>query len=59
MSMAAAGFKLREILGDLARHYITRALEESDGVKKQAAELLGFNNYQTLSNWMEKYGIDS
>jgi DNA-binding NtrC family response regulator len=54
-----AGFRLREVLGDVARHYIIRALAESGGVKKEAAELLGFSNYQTLSNWMAKYGIDT
>jgi DNA-binding NtrC family response regulator len=54
-----AGFRLRDILGDVARHYITRALAESGGVKKEAAELLGFGNYQTLSNWMTKYGIET
>ena len=25
----------------------------------RAAELLGIANYQTLSNWMKKYGIES
>jgi len=51
------GFQLREILGDVARHYIGRALAQTGGVKKDAAELLGFSNYQTLSNWMDKYGV--
>ena len=53
-----SGLELRDILGDVARHYILRALESSGGVKKEAAKLLGFSNYQTLSNWMDKYGIE-
>jgi transcriptional regulator with GAF, ATPase, and Fis domain len=48
---------LRAVLGDVARHYIERALEESGGVKAKAAKLLGIPSYQTLSNWMDKYGV--
>ena len=50
------GFDLPEIMGDVARHYIDRALEESGGNKTKAAKLLGLNSYQTLTNWIEKYG---
>lgn len=50
-------FNLEELLGIVAKNYIERALKESGGVKKRAAELLGFEHYQTLSNWMEKYGV--
>ena len=49
------GFSLSSLLGDVTRHYINRALEEAQGVKSKAAALLGFNNYQTLSNWIDKY----
>ncbi|OQY33746.1 MAG: hypothetical protein B6241_06745 [Spirochaetaceae bacterium 4572_59] len=38
-------------------YYIQEALKQSGGVKKRAAELLGFKNYQTLSMQMEKLGI--
>lgn len=51
-------FNLEELLGVVAKSYIERALKESGGVKKRAAELLGFEHYQTLSNWMEKYGVN-
>jgi DNA-binding NtrC family response regulator len=53
-----AGFDLRELIGIIARHYLEKALEESGGNKTKAAELLGFSNYQTLSNWCSKYGLD-
>jgi DNA-binding protein Fis len=33
-------------------------MEESGGSKSKAAEMLGLKNYQTLTNWMEKYGVN-
>lgn len=52
-------FDINEPIAEVVRHYIDRALAESGGVKKRAAALLGFSSYQTLTNWMRKYGIDS
>jgi DNA-binding NtrC family response regulator len=52
-----AGFDLRDLIGEVARHYLARALTVSGRRKKRAAELLGFSNYQTLDNWLSKYGI--
>ena len=49
------GINLPEIMGEVARHYIDRALENSGGNKTKAANLLGLNSYQTLTNWIEKY----
>lgn len=49
------GFSLRDILGDVSRHYLERALHEMHGNKTAAAKLLGFNSYQTLKNWVKKY----
>jgi DNA-binding protein Fis len=40
----------------VASHYLDRAMRESGGVKARAAELLGFEQYQTLTNWLNKYG---
>lgn len=48
-------FDLPEIMGDVARHYIDRAMEECGGNKTKAAKRLGLNSYQTLTNWIEKY----
>jgi len=47
------GFNLQEVLDFVTLHYIDRALGETGGIKKKAAELLGINNYQTLSNWIK------
>lgn len=51
-------FELSAVLAEVARHYIERALEDSAGVKTAAAKLLGMGSYQTLNNWMKKYGVE-
>jgi transcriptional regulator with PAS, ATPase and Fis domain len=51
------GFKLMDLLGDVARHYLARAITEAQGNKTKAASLIGFSNYQTLKNWLEKYEV--
>ncbi len=51
------GFALEEVIGTVARHYIDKAMQEAGGIKARAAKLLGFNTYQTLTNWMKRYGI--
>jgi transcriptional regulator with PAS, ATPase and Fis domain len=48
------GFSLDDYLDDVQRRFLQRAMDEAGGVKKRAAELLGFDNYQTLSNRLEK-----
>ena len=52
------GFDLEELLGEVAVSYMGRAMEETRGNKSLAADLLGFKNYQTLSNWLKRYGMD-
>jgi len=52
------GFSLPDMLSDVARHYLMRALEESKGNKTKIASLVGLSNYQTVSNWLKKYGIE-
>lgn len=51
------GIDIQEIIGDLVSHYIHRALDHTGQNKTKAAELLGLKNYQTLNNWIEKYGV--
>lgn len=55
----ADGVELEEVLATVARHYIERALAHSHNNKTQAATLLGLGSYQTLTNWMKRYGIDA
>lgn len=52
------GIDLQKIIGEVSRHYIKRAIESTEGNKSNAAKLLGFPSYQTISNWIKKYGLD-
>ena len=51
------GFSLEKHLEEIQRHYLRRALEEAGGVKRRAAELLGYRNCQTLAAQLERLGI--
>ncbi len=53
-----SGFNLADLLAKVARHYLQRALAEAQGNKTRAAEIVGLSSYQTLKNWMEKYGVE-
>jgi DNA-binding NtrC family response regulator len=50
-------FNLSELLKEVARHYLTRAMDEAQGNKTKAAELVGLPSYQTLTNWLSKYEV--
>ncbi len=51
--------QLPDLMAELAKHYLERALGEADGNKTKAAELVGLPSYQTLTNWMGKYGVNA
>ena len=51
------GLDLPALMADLARHYLERALDEAGGNKTRAAELIGLPSYQTLTNWLARYGV--
>jgi DNA-binding NtrC family response regulator len=50
---------LPELLSAVARHYLERALDEAGGNKTRAAKLVGLPSYQTLTNWMKRYGVSA
>src|SRR5439155_19664290 len=52
------GVDLEGILQEVARHYLTRAVEATRGNRTQAAKLVGLASHQTLSNWMKKYELE-
>jgi DNA-binding NtrC family response regulator len=52
------GFNLQEIIAEVARHYLQRAMKEANNNKSKAANLIGLPNYQTLTNWLQKYDVD-
>ena len=51
------GVALPDLMADVARHYLERAMVQAHGNKSEAARLLGLGSYQTLSNWLQKYGV--
>ena len=51
------GFSLPDLIANVARHYLERAMEEAAGNKSRAADLVGLASYQTLTNWLSKYGV--
>jgi len=51
------GFNLSNLLDEVARHYLGRAMDEAKGNKTKAAELVGLPSYQTLSNWLARYEV--
>jgi DNA-binding NtrC family response regulator len=52
-----SGFNLPELLKEVTRHYLGRAMEEAHGNKTKAAELVGLSSYQTLTNWLAKHEV--
>lgn len=51
------GLSLPDLIQDVARHYLKRAMEQAAGNKTVAAELVGLPSYQTLTNWLNRYGL--
>ncbi len=51
------GIDLQALLAEVAEHYLSRVLKLTANNKTKAAELLKFANYQTLTNWINKYNI--
>jgi len=52
------GFSLPNLIAEVAVHYLQRAVAESKGNKTKIATLVGLSNYQTVTNWMKKYGLE-
>jgi DNA-binding NtrC family response regulator len=54
----AEGFSLPDHLAEIARQYLEQAMKECGGNKSKAAKLLGLPNYQTLTNWLKRHGVE-
>jgi transcriptional regulator with PAS, ATPase and Fis domain len=52
------GINLIEIIKTVAIHYLKRGLQKAGGNKTEAARILGLPSYQTLTNWLKKYGLE-
>lgn len=48
---------INEIIDNVAKHYLSRALRESGGNKTMASKLIGLPNHQTFTNWMKKHKV--
>jgi DNA-binding NtrC family response regulator len=51
------GFDVGSVIREVERHYLERAMEEGQGVKSKAAELLGLGSYQTVTDWLKRHGM--
>ena len=51
------GIDLPEIIKEVEKHYIVKAMKETGQNKTKAAELLGYSNYQNLDNRIKKLGL--
>jgi len=51
------GLDLPGLLATVVRHCPEGALDEAAGNKTRAARLVGLPRYQTLTNWMKRYGV--
>ncbi len=52
------GLNIEKVMGEVARHYLERAFREAGGNKTKAANLVGLSNYQTFTNWSQRYDIE-
>jgi transcriptional regulator with PAS, ATPase and Fis domain len=52
------GFNLNDLLKEVARDYLARALAETAGNKTTAARLLGLRSYQALNYWLKRHELD-
>jgi len=54
----AESFSLPEVLADVSKKFLEKAMKQTGGNKTKASKLLGLPNYQTLDNWLKKYGVE-
>jgi DNA-binding protein Fis len=47
-----------DLLAGISRKYLEKGLKLTGGNKTKASKLLGLPNYQTLDNWLKKYGVE-
>jgi DNA-binding NtrC family response regulator len=52
------GFRITDVLDELQRHYLRRAMREAHGIKRHAARLLGIDRYQTLDGQLKRLKVD-
>ena len=53
------GFELEAYLDDVRKRYLVRAMQQANGVKNKAVELLGYNSHQVLTGHLVRHGIEA
>jgi DNA-binding NtrC family response regulator len=48
------GLKIEDLINQVKRHYLTRAMEETKGKVTKAYKLVGMKSYQLFSQWWDK-----
>jgi len=51
------GFSVDELINEIKKSYLERAMKEANNNLTRATELLGLNNYQTLKGQLEKFNV--
>jgi len=52
------GFNIDRHLDEIRKRYLLRAMQQANGVKNKAVELLGLNSHQTLTGQLDRLGIE-
>lgn len=50
------GFSLKDLISEVEKAYLERAMAQTEGNKTKAAELLGLGSHQVLTNWLKRQG---
>ena len=53
------GFRILDLLAEIERHYLNRAIEQSPANRTAASDLLGYNNYQQMNRRMKALGMST
>jgi two-component system response regulator PilR (NtrC family) len=56
-TMPAGGIKLEQLIADLEKDYLLKALERTNGIKTEAAKLLNLS-FRSFRHRLKKYGIE-
>jgi DNA-binding NtrC family response regulator len=51
------GFRILDLLAEIERHYLERAIAQSPANRTAASDLLGYNNYQQMNRRMKALGM--
>ena len=53
------GFDIEGYLDEIRKRYLVRAMQQTNGVKNKAIELLGYNSHQVLTGHLVRHGLEA